>query len=361
MVRLDRLQGTPVFLLFELDAQAWTREALTRLQRPLPRPGAEELGMLAAHDLGRIVPAVRQCGLCMLGASFDPSELLRPGLPILAALTAQYRLSLSGEGFQQRLLFLGAVDGRLPDPALAPATEVPASPWRIMPLQLIGEDSALPTVSEALESRLLEQGECAPPVQTALAGWFGASIAHARYLTLLDLLALLRAQYQQAELAALSELLEAALLDPQAALTSDSGLALAWDGQRARLAWHWLQPDAASAQRQAQRAQVAEQRRLLQGLALHRIPVAWPQQAALSADELLSAETLCGELASSGSIDDQVARLRLHEDSELGLLLAEGLDRNGQLRCRLQPLGPSAMLALNRLLPDCEREVVAWT
>lgn len=360
MVRLDRLQGTPVFLLFELDAQAWNRETLTRLQQPLPRPGAEELGMLAAHDLGRIVPAVRQCGVCMLGASFDPTELLRPGLPILAALTAQYRLSLSGEGFQQRLLFLGAVDGRLPDPALAPAVDVPASPWRILPIQLIGEDSVLPTVSEALESRLLEQGECAPPVQTALAGWFGASIAHARYLTLLDLLSLLRAQYQQAESTALSELLEAAILDPQATLTTDSGLALAWDGQRARLAWHWLRPEASSEQRQAQRAQVAEQRRLLQGLALHRIPVAWPGQADLNASELLSAQTLCGELASSGSIDDQVQRLRLYEDPELGLLLVEGLDKDGQTRCRLQPLGPSAMPAIDRLLPDCEREVVAW-
>ncbi|MCB1629340.1 MAG: hypothetical protein KDI48_16540 [Xanthomonadales bacterium] len=355
MIRLDQLRHLPLFVLFELAPSAWTQTGLARLQRALPRPGAEEIGLLCAHDLARIAPLVADAGVSMVGASFDPAEVLRPRWPLAQVLTEQYRLSLAGEGFARRLLFFGAVDGALPDRRLQPDPKHPASPWRVLPLALIGEGEAIERIERDLEAHLLESGECAPPVATALASWFGVEIAHARHLTALDLLAVLRAQYLQADGELLADLLEAALLRPDRAvfLQDPSGLHCAWDGQRVRLQW-----TPAPAQPCAGwRGRLARGRQLQQGLALHGIETIWVSCADQPAEALLGGTEL-GDCVEERIGDNAVARWQLHQDDQLGLWRVEGLDAADAVCCRLYPLSEQGLQRLDTLLGELPRQIL---
>jgi hypothetical protein len=294
-----------------------------------------------------------------VGASFEPAELLQPGLPVFAVLAEQYRLSLSGAGFQQRLLFLGALAGALPDARLAPDRQRPPSPWRVLPLNLIGDRQELEMIDAELERVLLDGGECAPPVGTALASWFGVDIAHARYLTLLDLLALLRAQYQQAGLDLLADLLEACLLRPERAvcLAGPDGLRCAWDGVRVRLRWQALDPQ--KPLDGATREQLRLQRLLMQGLALHGLALAWVDCPAEPVEALLEGPLLEGDLVVDGDPDTAVRSLRAYTDPELGVLVVDGLAANGARRCRMFPLTPAGLKQIRVLLPERELKSVA--
>ncbi len=351
MQRLDQLRSIPLFVLIEVAEQAWSHEALERLRTPLSRPGAEEVGMLVAHDLARIVPAVREAGVCFLGASFEAAELLQPGLPVHSLLGEQYRLSLAGDGFQSRLLFLGALAGVLPDGRLHPDARRAPSPLRLLPLSLIVDPQDLARIDANVEGSLLESGECAPPVATALASWFGVAIAHARYLTRLDLLALLRAQYDQAGLGLLAELLELSQLSPDrpTCLADPSGLQCGWDGRQVRLRWQPLDPGQPLTD--TQRARVRLQRLLLQGLALHGMDVAWVACPAEPVEALLDAPVLEGELVVEGVVDDAICHLRAWADEELGVLVVDGLDDIGARRCRMHPLSAAGLQRIRALLP----------
>lgn len=359
MLRLDQLRSIPLFVLFEVAERAWSPEALERLRTPLARPGAEELGMLVAHDLARIVPAVADAGVCFLGASFEAAELLQPGRPVHTLLGEQYRLSLAGDGFQRRLLFLGALGGALPDGRLHPDARRAPSPLRLMPLGLIADPQDLARIDTDLEESLLDAGECAPPVVTALASWFGVEIAHAGYLTLLDVLAVLRAQYEQAGLSLLAELLEQSQLSPQRpiCLLDPGGLQCGWDGQQVRLCWQALDPD--QPMTEAQRARLRLQRLLLQGLALHGMAVTWVACPAEPVEAMLEAPVLEGELVVEGIADEGVCRLRAHTDDDLGVLVVDGLDRDGARRCRIHPLSAAGLQRIGVLLPHASIESVA--
>lgn len=351
MSRLDSLRSLPLFVLLEVAEPSWTPAAMQRLHAALPRPGAEELGMLVAHDLARIVPSVGSAGVCFLGASFEPTEVLQPGLPLFTLLAEQYRLSLSGEGFQRRLLFLGALDGVLPDDRLTPDRRRQPSPWRVLPLSLICDPQDLAPIDADLESVLLDGGECAPPVGTALASWFGVDIAHARYLTLLDLLALLRAQYQQAGLDLLADLLEASLLRPDRAvcLADPNGLRCAWDGARVRLRWQALDPEMGLGG--ARREQFRLQRLLMQGLPLHGLELAWVDCPTDPVEALLDGPLLQGDLVVEGDPDDAVTSLRAYTDPELGVLVVDGLNANSVRHCRMHPLTAAGLNQIQALLP----------
>ncbi len=359
MAELDPQRHLPTYLLFEVASQDWTPAALARLRQPLSRPAAEEVGMLAAHDLARIVPSVSGAGLCMVGASFDATELLQPALPLFRCLAEQYRLATGSGTDGSRLLFLGALDGRLPVPELTPDDARPASPWRVLPMLLIAPPEPLAEIANELEERLLSLGECAPPLVSALGSWFGVGIVHARHLTQLDLLAILRAQYQQAGLEPLADMVEAALTDGprQAVHAAADGAHVAWDGQTARLRWLPIDPEQTPPA--GLRDALLTQRRLLHGLALHGIPHGWFASPAADPAALLQAVPLGTELVVEGEADVAVTRLRVYSDPELGTLVVDGLDGAGKRRCRMHPLGPQALARIRQLLPGREVELVA--
>jgi hypothetical protein len=204
----------------------------TRAQAPcLTQPQAAELAGFIARDLARWVPEVQDCDLIVLGALFDPVEILRPGFPLhgeLERLAAQ----APGQG-QARVIALGTNDNVMPE-HLLPETEFAEGPFRLAPFLLRGEAGLIKRVGDELENRLLDIGMA--PADTALFAQekFQAQIEHSRYLTVHDLAAMMAMQYEHAGLKTIWPLIETALLAPKESCWCDAmpePLALYRDGE----------------------------------------------------------------------------------------------------------------------------------
>ena len=196
-----------------------------------------EVGVLAAliaRDLGRFAPEVASLELVLVGAHYDPVEVLRPGWPLhrelgdLAARASQpapeFAAGDAGDTAQPagHIIAFGAHDGRLPG-ALAPSPDFIGAPLRLVPFVLRASPDArrsgagagvVARVGEAFERELLERGMAGAGTALAAQEAFGLQVEHARYLTVHDLAAMMAMQYDHAGLAPLWPLLETALLDP---------------------------------------------------------------------------------------------------------------------------------------------------
>lgn len=177
---------------------------------------AGELVALLGRDLAAHAPGVRDCDLALMAAHFDPAEALRPGWPLHRRIEELMRhapaQSASGQAQGPRMIGFGAAaEGVLPmplhcDPALA------GGGLRVLPFVLSG--AAAETAGAQLEELLLDQGMAAADTALALHDGLGASIEHARHLSMLDLAAITAMQYQNVGLEPLWNLVEAALLEP---------------------------------------------------------------------------------------------------------------------------------------------------
>ncbi len=204
---------------------------------------AGDVAELLGRDLVALAPAAAGCDLALLGAHFDPAEALRPGWPLHRRVQELLQRA-PGRGQGARAIGFGAdAAGEVPlplhcDPALA------GGGLRVLPFVLQGE--GVEAVAAVLEAELLDRGMASPGLALALQDGLGASIEHARLLSLHDLLAMTALQYENAGLAPLWTLLEAALLEPDAEAWLDSApepLARYGDGEvRIALmdpvAWH---------------------------------------------------------------------------------------------------------------------------
>ncbi|WP_374382288.1 hypothetical protein [Thermomonas sp.] len=204
---------------------------------------AGDVAELLGRDLVALAPAAAGCDLALLGAHFDPAEALRPGWPVHRRVQELLQRA-PGRGQGARAIGFGAdAAGEVPlplhcDPALA------GGGLRVLPFVLQGED--VEAVATVLEAELLDRGMASAGLALALQDGLGASIEHARLLSLHDLLAMTALQYENAGLAPLWTLLEAALLEPDAEAWLDSApepLARYGDGEvRIALmdpvAWH---------------------------------------------------------------------------------------------------------------------------
>ena len=204
---------------------------------------AGDVAELLGRDLVALAPAAAGCDLALLGAHFDPAEALRPGWPVHRRVQELLQRA-PGRGQGARAIGFGAdAAGEVPlplhcDPALA------GGGLRVLPFVLQGE--GVEAVATVLEAELLDRGMASPGLALALQDGLGASIEHARLLSLHDLLAMTALQYENAGLAPLWTLLEAALLEPDAEAWLDSApepLARYGDGEvRIALmdpvAWH---------------------------------------------------------------------------------------------------------------------------
>ena len=199
----------------------------TSVGRDLLDAGAAgALASLVSRDLAKLVPEAAGLDLALLAGLFDPVELLRPGWPLhgeLERLIAQ----APGAGMARVIAFgrgmaapSGDVDGTTaaadnespanlrPDPAFA------GGPLRLLPFVLRGDASLAAQVAEQLEAILIETGMAGADTALLAQDAFGATIEHARYLTLHDLAAMTAMQYENVGLGALWPVLEAALLSP---------------------------------------------------------------------------------------------------------------------------------------------------
>ncbi len=181
------------------------RAALTQAQ-------AGELAAHVARDLAAFEPQAAALELVLVGAHYDPVELLRPGWPLhreLDALAARAPGRAGG-----RVIAFGAHEQRLPG-TLTPDAEQHGGPLRLVPFVLGGEPERAARVGEAFERGLLERGMAGAATALFAQEAFGLAIEHARYLTVHDLAAMTALQYEHAGLGALWPVLETALLAPE--------------------------------------------------------------------------------------------------------------------------------------------------
>ena len=226
--------------------------------------GADAAGALAAlvsRDLAKLVPEAAGLDLALLAGLFDPVELLRPGWPLHSELE---RLIAQAPGAgTARVIAFGSAGAALasasadeggdaeapaslrPDPAFA------GGPLRLLPFVLRGDATLARVVAEQLEAVLIETGMAGADTALLAQDAFGATIEHARYLTLHDLAAMTAMQYENVGLGALWPVLETALLSPEQECWLDQPpepMVRLVDGQ-ARIAmmdddaWLALQPD----------------------------------------------------------------------------------------------------------------------
>lgn len=180
------------------------------------RLGQADVAGLADHvaaDLARFAPGAAELELVLVGAHYDPVELLRPGWPLHRELDA---LAARAPGRARgRIVAFGAADGQLPGD-LTPSPDFAGGPLRLLPFVLGGDPAQVAAVGERFETELLETGMAGAATALAAQELFGLAVEHARYLTVHDLAAMTSLQYEHAGLAPLWPVLETALLAPEA-------------------------------------------------------------------------------------------------------------------------------------------------
>jgi hypothetical protein len=179
----------------------------------LDRETAAALADAVAHDLATQVPEVNGLDFVFVGALYDQAQVLRPGWPLHAALADALERLPRASG-AAHVVALGAHEGHLPLQSLEPETGLFGSPMLVTPWLLSGPSARIARVGQRLECELLEQGLIGAELALAIGEAFGIKTTHARHMTTLDLCALACAQYEHAELGALWQLIEAALLRP---------------------------------------------------------------------------------------------------------------------------------------------------
>ena len=174
----------------------------------------EQAGALAeriGHDLSLLVPEAAGLEMVMMGAHFDPAEILRPGWPVHRRLH-ELRLRAPGRHAGPRIIGFGTdADGDVPAPLEAEAA-LRGGALRLVPLLLAGDGAA--EVGAQFETVLLDRGMARAETALLAQESFASRVEHARYLTLHDLAAMTALQYRHMGLEPLWPLLETALLVP---------------------------------------------------------------------------------------------------------------------------------------------------
>jgi len=177
----------------------------------LERVAAEQVLAHLAADLNAMFPGISQCSLSMAGALYDQTQVLRPGLPVFAALENLQHTSNPGSDFKPRMLSIGASGGAMPVKQLQPFDNIPLGLLQILPLLVSGPEPELRELADEMEHRFLEKGQVSAHSAKALEAQFHVSVTHARFMTITDLNALLRLQLEHYGFLPLWELLDAAI------------------------------------------------------------------------------------------------------------------------------------------------------
>lgn len=180
----------------------------------LPQQAAGALAAAIAHDLAGFAADAAALDLIIVGAHYDPVELLRPGWPVHHELDQLGARAPGNRGEQGRIIAFGSHEDRLPG-ALAPSGDYAGGPLRLVPWLLSGEATIARQVGDVFERDLMERGMASATTALQAQEVFGLRVEHARYLTVHDLCALTAMQYEHAGLAPLWPILETALLSPQ--------------------------------------------------------------------------------------------------------------------------------------------------
>jgi len=204
------MTGTVRFLVtLETDPTRYHGEAGGRPLMPDSSACEQVLAHVAA-DLERLFPETVQCHLALAGALLDQSQVLRPGFPAHAALEALLGARRSREAAPGRFA-VTAKNGRMSDPRLQPDRLIPPGAMQNLAVVLQGPEPLCAELTEAMEHRFLEAGQLSAHSAKGIEAQFGVAVKHARFMTLTDLQAMLRLQFEHFGFLPLWELLDAAL------------------------------------------------------------------------------------------------------------------------------------------------------
>jgi hypothetical protein len=168
---------------------------------------AEQVLADVAAELGSALPWTQYCTLTMAGALYDQAQLLRPGLPVFAALEAAWQTA----GRLTSPLAIGAGNGRMANADLQPDNAIQPGSLQLLPLLLTGPADELQLTDETLERALAGNGLLSGAAVNSLAKRFHVSAGHARFMTMKKLSGLLRRQLEHHGFLPLWELLDAAM------------------------------------------------------------------------------------------------------------------------------------------------------
>jgi hypothetical protein len=337
----ESVLALPAVLALELaEGEHPSRVSLTRDE-------ARELATLVADDLKALLPGVDSARLAVVGALFDPVELLRPGFPLYATLDelAARIPRVTGEA---AVVAFGSNDGQMPAQTLVPEPAYADGPMRLLPWTLLASAELAGELADRMETELVGRGEAGPRTADFLMRTLGARFEHARYLSRDDVLAMTCVQYEHVNLAPLWTLLEAALLTPYQSETAMTlrGLPLRYEDGRV------LAPPLAQwfASQKGNRADAAhelagllfELRQYAAVLGAHQLPLAFEGSPA-GAGFLL--ETLL-EATPGGT----APQLFTHQARGLGLVAVTVAETGASAMPRVlahgYPLAPDALPAL---------------
>jgi hypothetical protein len=339
----------PAVLVLELSPGA------TPARLTLSRDEAAELAALIATDLHTLVPKVDAARLALAGSLLDSTELLRPGFPVWATLDELSRRV--PRGHLDNVVAFGSHEGQMPAPALEPSPQIATGAMRFVPMSLLTPPELAEELGEYLEVQLIGRGEAGVHTADWVMRKLDVKLAHVRYLSRNDLLAVVCVQYEHVNLAPLWQLLEVALLTPERTehTMSARGLALRYDDGRvlAQSPARWLA--AQGTDDRAQRAHdfagiVFELRQYAVLRDAHRVAL----QLDMAGSEADAGYLLENWAAADAAYDPPA--LFAHEAPGLGVIVITVAQRGAGGVARVlahgYPLRPSALGPLLALLAD---------
>jgi len=223
------LQHQYILVGLETDPRRYYGENASR-PALLDRAAAEQVLAHLAADLTGMFPAIHLCALTMAGALFDQTQLLSPGMLVYKALETLQQSSNPGDDFHPRLLSVGARKELMPLDELQPHEDIPLGLLQVLPLLVSGPAEQIQPLAEEMEHRFLEQGQLSAHSAKGLEAQFRVALNHARFMTIIDLNALLRMQLEHHGFLPLWELLDAAINSPDQTLQvkTAAGLKFEW-------------------------------------------------------------------------------------------------------------------------------------
>jgi len=352
-----RQQFHRILVAVETDA---TRYYGADASRPalLGATDAEQLLAHVAADLQALLPEVSQCSLVAAGALYDQTQILRPGFPVFAALEAAAEQA-GGEPFRPGLISIGARDGRMPASDLEPFTDIPLGLLQLLPVVIQGPPERVNQLADTTEYRFLEEGQLSAHSAAWLQSAFGVSIQHARLMTLTDLNAMLHLQLEHFGFLPLWELLDAALNQPEQAVsvTSSGGKRWEWRDGAVHTAFetfdHWAIEGMGAGLHAGRMALAAgyaewtrELRQYLTTLRAHGLPV---QLHLPGTGEHLDGSFLSD--ASPAAPGDRDCAVTEHSFDDLGTIAITAV-RDGRVE-NFYPLRARGLNEIHALLRDC--------
>ena len=199
--------------------------------RALAQPLANQL----AFELGKQLPSLDGLGLVWMAACYDQAQILQPELPVHAALAALYSAGMRNSGDavganSAQVMTLQALRGAPPVSALKVDERLMGGPVVFLPFAIVGSTERVSEARAILEEKLLDTGLTDARTALMLNQALGCDAEHARLMTLDDLAAMCAVQLEHMGLAAVWEILEAAIFRPDISISTQIGCTV--------LTWH---------------------------------------------------------------------------------------------------------------------------